>query len=224
MGGALLHVHGGPSAVPSGVPPLCWGFWGALRCPPRSALPSASSACCPHCPPDLGPPGTPQDPQAGSHCPGDTAWARGGCWALLPAVHGVAAGLGHLMPLQSPPRPPGGPGVPLSVGVPWGSPWLHSHPPPGKSRSWGAQLWGEPRNSGHILLPCRARPCCPHPRLPRVCPTAPHPAGFPSPRGSPSRGVPCPAGVPIPQGSPALGGRRARAGPSNADFVSLSPL
>lgn len=184
-------------------PPAVFGFWGALHCPPCSTLPSASSACCPHCPPGLGIPGTPRTP-GWLPLPCGTLSGHGGAVlspSLLPALRGVAAGLGQLVALQSPPR------LPLSVGVLWGSPWLHSHSP--------LELLGEFRGDPRTV----ATSCSP--------PGPPSRGSVPLPftlPGSPALGGPHPVGFPVPRGSPALGGRWARAGPSNADFVSLSPV
>lgn len=109
---------------------------------------------------------------------------------------GQVLGWGSSQPFRAP-QAPRGPWGPTECGVPWGSPWLHSHSPLGKSWSSWRELWGDPQNSGHILLLSRAWPCCPHPQgcvpLPLIL------------WGSPSHGVPCPAGVPSPRGAAGAG-------------------
>lgn len=205
MGGTAACAWGSQRCPLRAPPLLCWAFLGCpVLPPPHSASPSASSACCLPCPPGLGdPPGPPGwVPLPWGHC---LAMVGG----VLSPLTAASIARGAAGTLQSPPRLPGGP---TECWGPVGEPPLTF--PLGTSRSCWRELWGDPQNSGHVLLPSRAQPCCPGCVL--QCPSSfggPQPSGVPIPWGSLSRGDPQPSG-----------GRRARAGPSNADFVSLSPL
>lgn len=195
-------MHGGPTLSPQGSPCCVWVL-GCPALPPLLYLALCILCLLPALPTWPWDPWDPQDPRLAPLALG-TLSGHGGAVlspSLLPALRGVAAGLGQLVALQSPPR------LPLSVGVLWGSPWLHSHSP--------LELLGEFRGDPRTV----ATSCSP--------PGPPSRGSVPLPftlPGSPALGGPHPVGFPVPRGSPALGGRRARAGPSNADFVSLSPV
>lgn len=201
MGVPVLSPQGSPAVLgvlgyPVLTPPLCLAVCILCLLP---ALPT-----WPWDPP--GPPGWVSLPWG--HCLGmggamlspltaaSIAWGR--CWAGAARSH------------SEPPRLPRDPGVLLSVGSRGGAPGS-THIPP-----WGRA--GAPGGSYGVILKTLATSCS----SPGHGPAAPIPRGVshcPS-----SCGGPHPMGFPVPQGSPALGGRQARAGPSNADFVSLSPL
>lgn len=189
-----------------GVPP------GVLGCP---ALPPPALPCplhpLPAAPPGLGTPGTPQDPLAGSRCPGDTAWAWG---AVLSPLTGASTARGSCWAgtARAPSEPPqalGGPWGPPEVWVLWGSPWLHSHPPWGRAGAPGGSYGVRPKTPGSSCSPPGHGPAVPSPGCPGSVPVS---------SGSPSPGVPCPAGVPSPRGG---GGH----GPDLLTrILSLSPL
>lgn len=193
-------AFGVPCAAPS---PLCLALCILCLLPALPARPWDS--------------GDPPGPPGWVPLPWGTAWAwqgcaepphrcqhcMGGCWA------GAARGP------SEPPRLPGGP---TECWGPVGEPLAPLVFPLGKSQSCWGELRSDPQNSGHILLPSRAAPI---PGCPSSFGCVPVPLIL---RGSPALGGPQPVGFPVPRVSPALGGRWAQAGPSNADFVSLSPL
>lgn len=202
-------MHGGPSAVPSGVPCCAGGFGVPCADPPTlpCRLHPLPAPCTAHL--ALGPPRTPglglialgtlPGHGGGMLSPltaASIAWGR--CWAGAACSH------------SEPPRLPGTLGS-YRVWGPVGEPLAPLIFPP-----WGRA--GAPGGSYGVILKTLATSCS----SPGHGPAAPIPRGVshcPS-----SCGGPHPMGFPVPQGSPALGGRQARAGPSNADFVSLSPL
>lgn len=174
---------GVPALSPQGSP-CCTGGFGV----PCAAPPLCLALCILCLLPAL--PTWPWDPQ---DPPGPLGWVSLP-WGLCLGMGGPC--WGSSWPFRAP-QAPRGPWGPTEC---WGPVGEHLAPltlPRVRARAPEGSYGGDPQNSSHVLLsPSPAVPGLPH------CPSS---CRGPSPRGSPSRGVPCPAGVPSPRGAAGTG-------------------